>query len=53
MKKKIYTTPVVEISRWASEDIIRTSTAVSASTQSLSIITKNDGIAKVSYKELN
>ena len=49
--KKIYETPAVTVTKWASQDVITTSGQITAST-TLKIDTVDSGITSVSYTEI-
>lgn len=52
MKKLAYTTPVVEVTKWESQDIITTSGLVSVSVDTVSTIGDANVTASVSYDDL-
>lgn len=51
--KKIYETPAVTVTKWASQDVITTSGEINSVSSALTINTSKDlGIASVSYDDI-
>ncbi|MDY5577887.1 MAG: hypothetical protein SPF70_10565 [Lachnospiraceae bacterium] len=50
--KKIYETPAVTVTKWASQDVITTSGEIKSVSSALTINTVDSGITSVSYNEI-
>lgn len=50
--KKIYETPAVTVTKWASQDVITTSGEIKSVATTLTINTVDSGITSVSYADI-